>query len=174
MALLCLNLALSLLVGLLLSLKAAKVLLMLILLALKPAFSVTILHTSFINKLITAAGVLNGVLPLQIKLVALLMQSFKFFGCFVELNLCGLCLSHLLLKLISLAGNLNSKFLDLKGKLLDFGFISTSELLQGQVIFFLLARGKSPLLQLLLIPVHLQFELVHALICLKDHVLDIV
>ena len=80
---------------------------MLILLALKPALSVTILYTSFINKLITAAGVLNGVLPLQIELVALLMQSFKFFSCFVELNLGGLCLSHLLLKLISLTSNLD-------------------------------------------------------------------
>ena len=147
---------------------------MLILLALKPALSVTILHTSFINKLITTAGVFNGVLPLQIKLVALLRQTFKFFGCLVELNLSGLCLSHFLLKFISFASNLNGKFLNLKGKLLDFGFISTSEFLQGQVIFFLLARGKSPLLQLLLIPVHLQFELVHALVSFKDHVLNIV
>ena len=147
---------------------------MLILLTLKPALSVTILHTSFINKLITSAGVFNGVLPLQIELVALLMQSFKFFCCFIELNLSGLCLSHLLLKLISLSSNLYGKFLNLKCKLLDFGFISTSKLLKSQVIFFLLARGKSPLLKLLLIPVHLQFKLVHALVCFEDHVLNIV
>ena len=102
------------------------------------------------------------------------MQTFKFFSCFVELNLSGLCLSHFLLKFISLASNLNGKFLNLKSKLLDLSLISTSELLQSQVIFFLLARGKSPLLQLLLIPVHLQFELVHALVCFEDHVLNIV
>ena len=102
------------------------------------------------------------------------MQTFKFFSCFVELNLSGLCLSHFLLKFISLASNLNGKFLNLKSKLLDLSLISTSELFQSQVIFFLLARGKSPLLQLLLIPVHLQFELVHALVCFEDHVLNVV
>ena len=102
------------------------------------------------------------------------MQSFKFFSCFVELNLSGLSLSHFLLKFISLASDFDGKFLNLKSELLDLGLISTSEFLQGQVILFLLARGKSPLLQLLLIPIHLQFELVHALVCFEDHVLNIV
>jgi len=43
----------------------------------------------------------------------------------------------------------------LKGEFLDFGLIGSSELLEGKVVFLLLAGGKCPLLQLLLVPVHL-------------------
>ena len=83
LALLALDLSLSLFVGLLLSLKTAKVLLMLVLLAFEPALSITVLHTSLVNKFITTATVFNGVLPLQVKFVSLLMQPFEFLGSLV-------------------------------------------------------------------------------------------
>ena len=62
----------------------------------------------------------------------------------------------------------------MEGELLDFGLVSTSELLKSQVIFFFLARSKGPLLQLLLVPVHLELELVHALVRLENHVLNVI
>ena len=106
--------------------------------------------------------------------MTLRVQSFEFFCGFVQLNLGSLCLSDFLLEFVCFLGNLNGKFLNLEGKLLDLGLIGSSVLLQGEVVFFLLSGGKSPLLQLLLIPVHFELELVHALVGLEDHVLDIV
>ena len=106
--------------------------------------------------------------------MTLRVQSFEFLCGLVELNLGSLSLSDFLLELVSFLSNLDGKFLNLEGKLLDLGFISSSVLLQSEVIFFLLSGGKSPLLQLLLIPVHLELELIHALVGLEDHVLDIV
>jgi len=150
------------------------VLLVLILLALKPALSVTVLNTSLVDEFVTAATVFDRVLPLQVKLVPLLMQPFEFLGSLVQLNLRGLRLSDFLFELSSFTGDLNGKLLNLKSQLLDLGLISTAELLKGEVVLLLLAGGKSPLLQLLLIPVHLELELVHALVSLEDHVLDVV
>ena len=147
---------------------------MLILLALQPALGVTVLDTSLIDKLITATTVLDGVLPLQVKFVSLLMEAFEFFGCLVKFNLGGLSFSDFLLELVSLAGNLDGELFDLEGQLLNLGLISSSEFLKSEVILFLLAGGKSPLLQLLLIPIHLELELIHALVGLEDHVLDVV
>ena len=147
---------------------------MLILLALQPALGVTVLDTSLIDKLITATTVLDGVLPLQVKFVSLLMEAFEFFGGLVKFNLGGLSFSDLLLELGSLAGNLDGELFDLEGQLLNLGLISSSEFLKSEVILFLLAGGKSPLLQLLLIPIHLKLELIHALVGLEDHVLDVV
>ena len=168
------NVLLGLLVGLLLSAETTQVLLMLILLALQPALGVTVLDTSLIDKLITATTVLDGVLPLQVKFVSLLMEAFEFFGGLVKFNLGGLSFSDLLLELGSLAGNLDGELFDLEGQLLNLGLISSSEFLKSEVILFLLAGGKSPLLQLLLIPIHLKLELIHALVGLEDHVLDVV
>ena len=147
---------------------------MLVFLALEPALSVTVLHTRLVDKLIATATILNGVLPLQVQLVALLMQPFEFLCSLVELNLGGLRLSDLLLEFVGLTSHLNGKFFDLKGQLLDLGLISSSELFKSQVVLLLLARGKSPLLKLFLVPIHLQLELVHALVRLEDHVLNVV
>ena len=174
LALLALDLPLGLLVGFFLTLEALQVLLMLVLLAFEPALSVTVLYSSLVDKLITSARVLNGILPLKVKLVALLMDAFEFFGGLVELNLCSLSLSDFLFELLGLAGDLDCKLFDLEGELLDLGLISASELLEREVIFFFLARGKGPLLQFFLVPVHLKLKLVHAFVSLKDHVLNVV
>mgnify|MGYP000229121772 CR=1 FL=1 len=79
-----------------------------------------------------------------------------------------------MLELLSFASDFDGKFLDLKSELLDFGLISSSELFKSQVVLFFLAGGKSPLLKFLLIPIHLKLELVHALISLEDHILNVV
>lgn len=174
MALFRLDLPFRLLVRLFLTLQAAQVLLMLVLLSLEPALAVTVLHARFVDELVTASAVFDRVLPLQVQLVPLLVQPFEFFGRLVELDLSGLGLSHFLLELLGLAGDLDGQFLDLKGQLLDLSLISSSELLQGQVVLLFLAGGERPLLQLLLIPVHLKLELVHSLVRLEYHVLNIV
>jgi len=106
--------------------------------------------------------------------MALLMQPFELFGRFVELNLSGLGLSYLLLEFLAFAANFDGKFLDLEGELLDFGLVSTTILLQSQVILFLLAGGEGPLLEFLLVPVHFKFELIHALVGFENHILDVV
>jgi hypothetical protein len=123
---------------------------------------------------VTTAGVFNGFLPLEVKLVAFLMKTLELFGCLVKLNLGGLSLSDLLLEFTALAAYFNSQFLNLEGKLLDFSLISTSVLLEGEIVLLFLAGGEGPLFQLFLVPVHFKFELVHFLVGLEDHVLDVV
>lgn len=102
------------------------------------------------------------------------MQPFEFLSRLVKLNLSCLRLRYLLLELLCLTSNLNRQFLDLKSQLLDFSLISATELLKSQVVLFFLAGGKRPLLQLLLVPVHLQLELVHPLVGLEYHILNVV
>lgn len=102
------------------------------------------------------------------------MKTFEFLGCFVELNLGCLGLGNLLFKLFALVTNLNCEFLNLEGEFLDLGLVSTTILLKGEVILFLLSGGEGPLFEFLLVPVHLQFELIHTLVSLENHVLDVV
>jgi hypothetical protein len=99
--------------------------------------------------------VLHSFLPLEVELVALLMEAAEFFCGLVKLDLGRLSLSDLIFELLSLAGHLNRELLNLQGQLLDLGLIRPSILFQGQVILFLLPGSKGPLLQLLLIPIHL-------------------
>lgn len=158
----------------LLAVKALFVLLELVLLFIKLVLLLAEVLTDLVDQLVTLAGVLDGLLPLQIKLVAFLVQPFEFLGGFIELNLGGLGLSHLLLELLALVAHFDREFLNLEGQLLDLGLVSAAVLLQGEVVLLLLTGSEGPLLQLLLVPVHLQFELVHALVGLEDHVLDVV
>ena len=106
--------------------------------------------------------------------MALLVKAFEFLSRFVELDLGGLGLSHLLLQLLALVADFDGELLNLEGELLDLGFVGTTVLFESKVIFLLLTSGKGPLLELLLVPVHLKFKLIHALVSLENHVLDVV
>ena len=130
--------------------------------------------TDLVDQLVTLARVLDGLLPLQVELMAFLMKPFEFFGSFVKFNLGGLGLRHFLLKLLALVAHFNRELLNLESEFLDLGLVSAAVLLKGEVVLLLLTGGEGPLLELLLVPVHFQFELVHALISLEDHVLDVV
>jgi hypothetical protein len=88
--------------------------------------------------------------------------------------LSGLGLRNFLFELFTLAANLNGELFDLKCELLDLGFVGASVLLECEVIFLFLPGCKRPLLQFLLVPVHLQLKLVHTLVGFKDHVLNVV
>ena len=83
-------------------------------------------------------------------------------------------LGNFLLELLVLLGDLDGELLDLERQFLDLGLISTAILLERQVILLLLSGGEGPLLELFLVPVHLKFELIHLLVGLEDHVLDVV
>ena len=106
--------------------------------------------------------------------MALLMQAFEFFSSLVQLDLGGLGLCNFLFELFTLAANLNGELFDLKCEFLDLGFVGASVLLEGEVVFLFLPGCKRPLLQFLLIPVHLQLKLVHTLVGFEDHVLNVV
>ena len=140
----------------------------------KEVFGRPILLTSLVDQLITLSGILNSVLPLKIQLMSFGMKSLELLSGLIELDLCSLSLGDLLLELLRLSGDLNGQLLDVQGQLLDFGLISTAILLEGQVVLLLLSGSEGPLLELLLIPVHLKLELVHLLVCLEDHVLDVI
>jgi hypothetical protein len=133
-----------------------------------------ILLTSFNYQLVTLATVLNSILPLKVELVALRMKSFEFLSCLIKLDLCCLGLCNLHFKLLCFASDFDSELLDVQSKLLNLGFISSAILFQSKVIFLLLSGSQSPLFQLLLVPIHLQFELIHFLIRFENHVLDVV
>ena len=102
------------------------------------------------------------------------MESFELFGGLVEFDLGSLSLSDFLLEFSSFAGNFDGQLLNLERQLLDLGLISSSVLLESQVVLFLLSGGKCPLFELFLVPVHLQFELIHLLVGLEDLILDVV
>jgi hypothetical protein len=150
------------------------VVLKIISLLVKEVFGRPILLTSLVDQLITLSGILNSVLPLKIQLMSFGMKSLELLSGLIELDLCSLSLGDLLLELLRLSGDLNGQLLDVQGQLLDFGLISTAILLEGQVVLLLLSGSEGPLLELLLIPVHLKLELVHLLVCLEDHVLDVI
>ena len=174
LTLLLLNSRFSAAVIFLLALKARLVSLQLGLLVVE----VVLVHTESLalvrDQGVAAAGVLNGFLPLEVELMALLVETFEFLGCFVKLDLSGLGFSNLLLQLAALAANLNGELLDLEGELLDLGLVSASVLLESEVVLLLLAGSEGPLFELLLVPVHFQLKLVHLLVGLEDHVLDVV
>jgi len=111
---------------------------------------------------------------LQVELMAFLMKAFELFSGLVKLNLGGLCFRYFLLELFALVAHLNGKLFDLESKFLDLGLVCSAVLLKSQVVLFLLASSECPLFELLLIPVHFKFELVHALVGFKDHILDII
>ena len=77
-------------------------------------------------------------------------------------------------ELLRFSCHFDSKFLDVEGQLFDLSLICTAILLESKVILFFLTSGESPLFELLLVPVHLELELIHLLICLEDHVLNVV
>ena len=79
-----------------------------------------------------------------------------------------------MLEFLRLPGHLDCELFDVKSQLFDLGLVSTTILLKGEVILLLLSGSEGPLFELLLVPVHLELELVHLLICLEDHVLDVV
>lgn len=137
-------------------------------------FGVSVLRARLTDQLVTSTTILDSFLPLQVELVTLLVQPLELLGSLVKFDLSGLRLCNLLLKLGCFLGNLNRQFFDLKGEFFDFGFVRSSILLQCQVVFFLLAGGQGPLLELLLVPVHFELELVHAFVRLEDHVLNVV
>jgi hypothetical protein len=174
LALLTADVILKLLVVLLLSVELLLVVFQIRLLLVEELLGATVLLTSLVDQLISLSAVVNSVLPLEVQLVTLGMESLELFGGLVELNLGSLSLSNLLFELFGLARHLNGQLLNVEGELLDLGLISTPVLLEGQVVLLLLSCGEGPLLELLLIPVHLQFELVHLLVGLENHVLDVV
>jgi len=106
--------------------------------------------------------------------VALLVKAFEFLSSFIKFNLGCLSFSYFLLKLFAFMANFNCELFYLQSQLFNFSFISSSVFFKSQIVFFFLASCKCPLLQLLLVPIHLKFELVHALICLEDHILDVI
>ena len=130
--------------------------------------------TGLVDQLVSLATVFDGILPLEIQLVTLGMHAFELLSGLIELDLCGLSLSDLLLEFLGLAGDLDGKFLNIEGEFLDLGLVSTSVLLECEVILLLLSSSECPLFELLLIPVHLKLELIHLLVGLEDHVLDVV
>ena len=82
---------------------------------------------------------------------------------FVQHDLRGLHLRHLVLELFLLRRDRLGHALDVQVELLDPHVVRPHVLLQREVVVLLLPGGERPLLQLLLVPVHQQLELVELL-----------
>jgi hypothetical protein len=87
---------------------------------------------------LSLVGVVEGILELEVDLVSLLVQTFKFFSGLVQFDLGSLGLSHFKFKLLSFPGNLDCQLFDLESELLDLSLISPPVLLKSQIILFLL------------------------------------
>jgi hypothetical protein len=137
-------------------------------------FKLTELFSGFADEFVPTATVFNSVLPLEVKLVALLVKPLELFSRFVQFDLGSLGLCDFLLELFAFVADFDSQFFDLERKFFDFSLVSTSVFFESQIVLFFLSRSKCPLFQFFLVPVHFKFELVHALISLENHVLDVV
>lgn len=103
-----------------------------------------------------------------------LMEASELLSSLVELDLRCLRLGNFVLQFLGLARHFNGQFLDLKCQLLNLGLIGAAILFKGEVVLLFLASRQRPLLEFFLVPVHLQFELIHAFVGLEDHILDVV
>lgn len=106
--------------------------------------------------------------------MSLLVEPFELLCGLVEFYLRGLGLGDFVFEFFGLARHLDGELLDLQRQLLDLGLVGSAILLEREVVLLLLARRERPLLQLFLVPVHLQLVLVHPLVRLEDRVLNVV
>lgn len=77
-------------------------------------FTVAEILTGLVDQLIPSPGIFNGFLPLEVKLMTLLVQALELLRCLIELNLCSLSLRYLLLKLSTFVAHLNRQLLNLQ------------------------------------------------------------
>jgi hypothetical protein len=77
-------------------------------------FTVAEILTGLVDQLIPPPGIFNGFLPLEVKLMTLLVQALELFRCLIKLNLCSLSLCDLLLKLSTFVAHLNRQLLNLQ------------------------------------------------------------
>mmetsp|Transcript_16797 Transcript_16797/g.41617 ORF Transcript_16797/g.41617 Transcript_16797/m.41617 type:complete len:225 (+) Transcript_16797:1278-1952(+) len=99
------------------------------------------------------------------------MQLSEVLGGLVELDLLRLRVGDLLLELGPLGLHRRDHLLQLQVELLHLGLVRLRVLEQRQVVLLLLPCRERPLLELLLVPVHLQLELLHLLVALEHVVL---
>lgn len=85
------------------------------------------------------------------------MLPLELLSCLIEFDLGGLGLSDLFFEIGLFPANLDRQLFDLEVEILDLGIILLPVFLEGDVVLLLLLAGNSPLLQLLLVPVQLQF-----------------
>ena len=90
-----------------------------------------VLLTSLVDELVSLAGVLDGILPLQVQLVAFRVHTLELFGGLVKFYLGCLGLSDLLFELLGLAGDFDGELLDVEGELLNLGLVGTAVLLKS-------------------------------------------
>ena len=77
-------------------------------------FTVAEILTGLVDQLIPPSGIFNRFLPLEVKLMTLLVQALELLRCLIELNLCSLSLRDLLLKLSTFVAHLNRQLLNLQ------------------------------------------------------------
>jgi hypothetical protein len=107
------DLSLNLLVVFLLAFKLGLLALKFALSLVVELFQITVLLSSLVNERVTTLDVLDGLLPLQVELVTLLMESAEFFSGLVKLDLSSLGLGDFILELLALASDFDSQLFDL-------------------------------------------------------------
>jgi hypothetical protein len=89
--------------------------------------------------------------------VPLIVLPLKLLSCLIEFDLGGLGLSDLFFEIGLFPANLDRQLFDLEVEIFDLGIILLPVFLEGDVVLLLLLASNRPLLQLLLVPVQLQF-----------------
>mmetsp|Transcript_97694 Transcript_97694/g.252836 ORF Transcript_97694/g.252836 Transcript_97694/m.252836 type:complete len:762 (+) Transcript_97694:265-2550(+) len=123
-----------------------------------------VLLTELLELVVARLHVLDGLLPLVDKLFPVVVKLAEELSSLVHLDLLCLRLSDLVGQFLPPVRILHRELLDRERELPDLGVVRASVLLQRQLVFLLLPRGDGPLLQLLLVPAHLQLELIELLV----------
>mmetsp|Transcript_71485 Transcript_71485/g.149444 ORF Transcript_71485/g.149444 Transcript_71485/m.149444 type:complete len:346 (-) Transcript_71485:223-1260(-) len=139
-------------------------LLHLLLLRLLPLHVPSVLLAQLLELLVAAGHVVHGVLPLLDELFSIVVELLEKLCRFVHLDLLGLRLRHEVRQFFLLGRVFDCQFFRGEGEFSHFRVVRSLVLFEGQFVFFLLLGCDSPLFQLLLIPIHLQFELVELLV----------
>lgn len=120
------------------------------------------------------SAVLHAILPPEIKLVARLVLLFVCFRGFIKFNLLSLGVSYFVFQVSTDFSDVDGDLLNITNQLGDLLIVKSAVLFESKVILLLLTSCQGPLFEFFLVPIHLKFELVHALVRLEDHILYVV
>ena len=128
----------------------------------------------FANGLVAVRHFLDGLLPSLQHHLSLLMKHVEILRYTIKLCLFRLYVGYHRIQFAPFSVEVVRQLFLAQSQLLDLKLIATLILLEGQLIIALLLCCQRPLLEFLLVPIHLHLEFVQLLVTSEDLVLHIV
>mmetsp|Transcript_108945 Transcript_108945/g.347844 ORF Transcript_108945/g.347844 Transcript_108945/m.347844 type:complete len:791 (+) Transcript_108945:412-2784(+) len=143
-------------------------LLHLVLLLFFPIHVFGVLLTKPLELFVAPLHTMDGFLPLLDESFTVIVELLEKLSSLVHFNLLGLSLRDQVCELLLLRRILHCELLGGQRQLPDLRVIGSPVLFEGHLVLFFLAFRDRPLLELLLVPVHLQLELIQLLVATEQ------